>query len=175
MKFTIKAGRKTSDHLLRMRFNSSRLLAFRFRVDTSCLYDDPAIIDAWNRVFGISVLGTHSSCDLVFIKDHLQFSLGMKVSYRSGCGDFGTSIIKRLGNICPGILHVCEIVYTKNDDGKWQYMLLIEGENKYHFIPASWKMDAPDNGLPVALLRHPKLNGRYTLDNDCHIEIELIK
>lgn len=173
MKFTIKRGCKSADNFLKMRLVSGRRFAFRFKLDASCLYNTEGIINGWNRVFGVSIPGTTGSCDLIFTKDHDKICLGMNVAY-SADRNFKSSIFKRLANICPGAWHLCEIILYKNPSGNWFYNLVIEGENDF-FIPVSWQMNAPSGGIPVMMLRHPRLGGRYTLNDDLQIEIETIQ
>ena len=157
-----------------MRLVSGRKINFRFKLDASCLYNTEGIINGWNRVFGVSVLGTTGSCDLIFTKDHEELTLAMQVTYNTVSGNFQTSILKRLVGVCPGVWHQCEIIHYKNPSGNWFYNLVIEGENNFSF-PISWQMNAPSGGIPVMRLRHPRLGGRYILNDDLQIEIETIK
>ncbi len=173
MKFTIKTGCKSADNFLKMRLVSGRKINFRFKLDASCLYNTEGIINGWNRVFGVSVPGTTGSCDLIFTKDHDEICLGMNVAYSSD-KNFKSSIFKRLTKIGPGSWYSCEISHYKNSIGDWKYSIVVNPENELIF-PNWWEMDAPAGGIPVMMLRHPRLGGRYTLSDDLAIEIEIIQ
>ncbi|MFZ4569728.1 MAG: hypothetical protein ACOYM0_01200 [Bacteroidales bacterium] len=174
MNFKIKAGKRTSDNTCKMRMVSGRTLRFRFKLNASCQYDHERIINGWNRVFGVSPIFSKGSCDLLFMQDRDQLTLAMQVTYKTSSSCFNTSILKRMITVCPGVWHWCEISYFKNSFGHWVYYMRFDHENIFD-PPFWWQMEAPASFIPGMFLRHPALGGRYILDDDIDMDIELIK
>ena len=174
MKFTIKAGRKTANNKFSMRFNPGLILEFGFKLGKSCLYSDSGIIDGWNRIFGVTIPGTFETCDLVFIKVRSVLTLGMIVNHNTFCGSLNHLNVKSLVSVQPDQWHHCVIGKSKLDEGKWGYVIQVDGIDDPHLIPFQRRMYASHKRVPLMFLRHPKLGGRYTLENDCDIEIQFI-
>jgi len=174
MKFTIKAGRKTANNKLSMRFNPGLFLEFGFKLGKSCLYSDSGIIDGQNRIFGVTIPGTFETCDLVFIKDRSVLTLDMIVNQYTFCGRLKKTNMRRLVSVQPDLWYYCLITKTTLDEGKWGYVIQVNGIDDSHFIPYQSRMYSSCARIPLMFLRHPKLGGRYTLENDCDIEIKFV-
>jgi hypothetical protein len=172
MNFKIKAGRKKANNIFKMRVLPGHSLCFRFKLNISCLYNAEGIINGWNRVLGMRMMGANGSCDLLFTKDGKQFVVAMQAEYNSSTWNYKTTIHHRLGSVFANTWYHCEIDHYKNPQGKWFYNLFIESFPELIY-PFSWQMTAPSSNIPFLMVRHPEICGRYTLMDDIELEIEI--
>jgi len=172
MIFTIKAGKHYARKFLGMRILFSNEIKFRFRISSTAMYDPSQVVNGWSKVFGISeILGHRNSCRLVygcFTKDVL--TVGM-YCYKNGVSPQEDPTLKQtLGDILPDYWYTCCIQHYQTPYESYYYIMLYgNGVNR------SFDMPARRYKLPFRFLLHPYIGGRYTLDQDCTIDIEKLK
>jgi len=173
MKFTIKAGRHYARKFLGMRLLFSNCIEFKFRISKSALYDPDQVVNGWSKVFGIAEpWGHRNSCRLVFgcfNKDVL--SVGM-YCYVNGVSPQENAKLKQsLGEILPDTWYRCKIANYKSKTGESYYYLYLWDNGIFR----SYDIPARTYRFPVRFLLHPYIGGRFTLQQDCCIEIERTK
>lgn len=147
-------------------------LQFRFRLHPSCLYEDMVISD-WNRIIGINPVGTMGSCNLCFTVSSGKLMLSMVSKYSGRKFQFQQTRIDRLKMVDPDTWYRGEIKLYKSADGKFRYAMYVWFDDDPYTL--KWNcMDAPCSLLPLFLVKHPKLGGKYTLSEDLHIDVELM-
>ena len=175
MNFTIKAGKHYSNRMLRMRVLWGRKITFRFKIDQSCIYNPNSVINGWSKVFGIAEpLGHINSCRLVFICDQDGLRIGMYVYKNWTSPQENTDLKLDLGRIIAGKWYRCYIEKYKGFQGDWYYSFKVVTDNMMS-APVNATMPAGSWNIPLRFLLHPYIGGRFTLDNNCSIEIEKIK
>jgi len=172
MKFTIKSGKHYARKLLSMRILFSNEIKFRFRISRSAMYNPAQVVNGWSKVFGIAEpLGHRNSCRLVFgcfTKDVLTAGMYCYVNGVSPQQD--TTLKQSLGNILPDVWYTCCIHHFQNKFESYYYLKLYgNGIDRSFDMPARWYK------LPFRFLLHPYIGGRFTLDQDCTIDIEKLK
>jgi len=168
MKFTIKAGRHYANKILAMRIMWGNDLRFRFKISRTAMYDPATVINGWSKVFGISEpLGHRNSCRLVFMVTALGMQIGMYCYLNGVSPQENENLKKSFGFIEPDLWYICSIERSKS-----YYKMSVVG-NLFWSLPLA--MPACRWILPFRFLLHPYIGGRFTLGNDCTIEIERIK
>lgn len=155
-----------------MRLLFSNAIRFRFRISGSAMYDPAQVVNGWSKVFGISeILGHRNSCRLVFgcfKKDVL--TVGMYCYVNGVSPQQNTALKQSLGDILPDTWYNCCIRHFQNENESYYYILL-HGNG----ITRSFDMPARRYRLPFCFLLHPYIGGRFTLSQDCTIDIEKLK
>lgn len=172
MKFTIKAGKHYARNFLAKRLLFKKGINFSFRISRSAMYDPATVVNGWSKVFGIAEpLGHLNSCRLVygcFTKDVL--TVGM-YCYVSGVSPQEKGTLKQtLGEIQPDTWYNCQIAHFNRGEDHYYY-IAIWGNR----ILRSFDMPCKPNKFGIRFLLHPYIGGRFTLINDCMIEIEKLK
>jgi hypothetical protein len=170
MRFTIKAGRHYANNLLRMRVMWGNKLEFRFRLSPSVLYNSTAVVNGWSKILGIAEpFGHTNSCRAVFIVRNHRMFVGMYCYVKGVSPQEDQTLKEELGEIVPGYYYKIRIEREK----KIFHMTLYDALTITQSV--SWSMPAARWWLPIRFILHPYIGGRFTLDNDCYIDIERIK